>query len=50
LERIWLKSYPAGVPADVDIAQYSSIVALLDEAFAKYRDLPAYVCMDARLT
>jgi long-chain acyl-CoA synthetase len=50
LERIWLKSYPAGVPADVDITQYSSIVALLDEAFAKYRDRPAYVCMGAGLT
>ena len=50
MERIWLKSYPAGVPAAVDIAQYPSIVALLDEAFVKYRDLPAYVCMGAKLT
>lgn len=50
MERIWLKSYPAGVPADVDITQYSSLVGLLDEAFAKYRDRPAYVCMGARLT
>jgi long-chain acyl-CoA synthetase len=50
VERIWLKSYPAGVPAAVDIAQYPSIVALLDEAFVKYRDRPAYVCMGAKLT
>ena len=50
MDRIWLKSYPAGVPAVVDITQYSSLVALLDEAFAKYRDLPAYVCMGATLT
>jgi long-chain acyl-CoA synthetase len=50
VERIWLKSYPAGVPADVDVAQYPSLVALLEEAFTKYRDLPAYVCMGATLT
>jgi len=50
VERIWLKSYPVGVPADVDIAQYPSLVALLEEAFTKYRDLPAYVCMGATLT
>ena len=50
MERIWLKSYPAGVPADVDVAQYPSIAALLDEAFLKYRDLAAYVCMGAKLT
>ncbi len=50
MERIWLKSYPVGVPADVDIAQYPSLVALLEEAFTKYRDLPAYVCMGATLS
>ncbi|HLW92749.1 MAG TPA: long-chain-fatty-acid--CoA ligase [Roseiarcus sp.] len=50
MERIWLKSYPAGVPAEVDIARYSSLIPLLDEAFAQYRDSPAYVSMGATLT
>jgi len=50
VERIWLKSYPAGVPAEVDIARYSSLIPLLDEAFAQYRDSPAYVSMGATLT
>ena len=50
MERIWLKSYPAGVPADIDVAQYPSVVALLDEDFVKYRDLPAYISMGATLT
>ena len=50
MDRIWLKSYPAGVPAQVDVTQYSSVVALLEESFAKYRDAPAYICMDRRLT
>jgi long-chain acyl-CoA synthetase len=50
MDRFWLKSYPAGVPADVDIAQYPSVVALLEESFAKYRDRNAYVCMDKTIT
>ena len=35
MERIWLKHYPAGVPAEIDASQYSSLVALLEESFAK---------------
>jgi long-chain acyl-CoA synthetase len=50
MDRFWLKSYPAGVPADVDVGQYPSIVALLEASFAKYRDANAYVCMDKYLT
>jgi long-chain acyl-CoA synthetase len=50
MERLWLKSYPAGMPAEVDTTQYPSIVALLEEAFAKYRDRPAYISMGAKLT
>ncbi|HMK81807.1 MAG TPA: long-chain fatty acid--CoA ligase [Xanthobacteraceae bacterium] len=46
MERIWLKNYPAGVPADIDPSQYVSLVALLEESFAKYRDRKAFICMD----
>jgi long-chain acyl-CoA synthetase len=46
MERFWLKNYPAGVPHDVDYKQYSSIAQLIEEAFAKYRNRKAYVCMD----
>ena len=35
MERIWLKQYPAGVPADIDATQYTSLVELLEESFAK---------------
>ena len=50
MERSWLKNYPAGVPADVDIQQYPSVVALLEESFQKYRDDKAYICMDKAMT
>jgi long-chain acyl-CoA synthetase len=35
MERIWLKQYPPGVPADIDTSQYGSLVELLEESFAK---------------
>jgi long-chain acyl-CoA synthetase len=50
MERIWLKHYPAGVPADIDTTQYSSLVALLEESFAKFRDRKAFICMDKAIT
>jgi long-chain acyl-CoA synthetase len=49
-DRFWLKNYPAGVPADVDISQYKSLLQLLDEAFKKYSAKPAYSCMGATMT
>ncbi|MGC4078699.1 MAG: long-chain-fatty-acid--CoA ligase [Rubrivivax sp.] len=45
MEKIWLKQYPAGVPAEVSVELYPSLVALLEESFAKYRELPAYKFM-----
>jgi long-chain acyl-CoA synthetase len=50
VDRFWLKSYPPGVPADIDPAAYPSVVALFEESFSRYRDSRAYVCMDKALT
>ncbi|HEU4843350.1 MAG TPA: long-chain fatty acid--CoA ligase [Burkholderiaceae bacterium] len=50
MEKIWLKSYPEGVPAEIDITQYRSVTHILEEAFRKYSDRNAYVCMDKFLT
>ena len=50
MERFWLKNYPPGVPANIDPSVYPSLVSLLEESFAKYRDAKAYVCMDKALT
>ncbi|MDO8035699.1 long-chain fatty acid--CoA ligase [Janthinobacterium sp. SUN128] len=50
MDKIWLKSYPPGVPADINPDQYRSLVHLLEEAFQKYADRNAYVCMDKFLT
>jgi long-chain acyl-CoA synthetase len=42
MEKTWLKQYPAGIPAEIDVAQYSSVVALLDESFKTHAAKPAY--------
>ncbi len=42
MEKTWLKHYPQGVPATIDVDQYPSLVALLEDSFRKHRDLPAY--------
>ncbi|WP_395691126.1 long-chain-fatty-acid--CoA ligase [Piscinibacter sp.] len=45
MEKIWLKQYPAGVPANIDVDQYPSLVALLEDSLKKYASLPAYKFM-----
>ena len=42
----WLNSYPAGVPHDVDVSQYTSLVDLLEETFKKHAKAPVSVCME----
>ena len=49
-DRIWLKSYPEGVPADLPPSPYTSLVALMEESFRKYADRPAYSFMGKELT
>ena len=49
-ERIWLSSYPPGVPADIDVAQYDSVVALMEESFSRYADQVAYSFMGKDLS
>ncbi|TFW26639.1 long-chain-fatty-acid--CoA ligase [Duganella callida] len=50
MEKIWLKSYPEGVPAEIDYTQFRSITHLMEDAFRKYADRNAYVCMDKFMT
>ncbi|HUN68712.1 MAG TPA: AMP-binding protein, partial [Burkholderiales bacterium] len=50
MEKIWLKSYPKGVPAEIDVSAYRSIPQLIDENMGKYRARPAYICMGKTIT
>ncbi len=46
MDKIWLNSYPAGVPHTVDPDQYKSLTHLLEESFRKNAASPFSVCMD----
>src|SRR5260370_27952367 len=50
MDRIWLKSYPEGVPADVDLGKLRTLAQLIDDGFARYADSTAYVQMGRSLT
>jgi long-chain acyl-CoA synthetase len=50
LNPVWLKSYPEGVPFDIDPTQYSSLVGLLEESFSKFANRTAYSFMGKDLT
>jgi long-chain acyl-CoA synthetase len=45
LDRFWLKSYPPGTPADIDLGEFSSLKQLLERSCAEYADRNAFVQM-----
>jgi len=49
-DRIWLKSYPPGVPADIDASAYPSLVALMQDSFKQYAGATAYSFMGRNVT
>jgi long-chain acyl-CoA synthetase len=50
MEKIWLQSYPKGVPAEIDIDHIPSLVALFEKACATYADKVAYISMGRTMT
>lgn len=46
MDKPWLRSYPAGVPHDIDPSQYRSLTHLLEESFKRNADRPFSVCME----
>jgi long-chain acyl-CoA synthetase len=50
MKRFWLQQYPKGMPADVDVHQYSSLIELFEESFTTFVDRKAAICMDKAIT
>jgi long-chain acyl-CoA synthetase len=42
IDKVWLNSYPTGIPAEIDISQYASVLDLFDETIRKFADKPAF--------
>jgi long-chain acyl-CoA synthetase len=49
LQKPWLDSYPSGVPEQIDISQYQSILSVLDQVCEKYRDKPGFASFGTQL-
>ncbi len=50
MDKIWLKSYPEGVPAEIDIDHIPSLVALFEDACRSYADKVAYISMGKEMS
>ena len=50
MEKIWLQSYPNGVPVVIDIDHIPSLVALFETACTQYADKVAYISMGKEMT
>jgi long-chain acyl-CoA synthetase len=50
VEKIWLKHYPKGVPAEIDINTYASLRDVFEESCSKYAGRKAYTCMGKSIT
>ncbi len=48
--RPWLAHYPEGVPAEIDLQRYASIVGMFDDACARHPQRPAYSSFGKTLT
>ncbi len=50
MDRVWLKRYPAGVPAQIDPDHYSSLLDIFEQSIAKFADKIAFVNMGKSIT
>ncbi len=50
VEKIWLKSYPPGVPSEIDPDAYQSIIEVFEKSCQQHQNLPAYYNLGTTLT
>ena len=50
MDKIWLRSYQPGVPAEIGLDEHQSLGELFARSVERFRDRPAFVCMGAQLT
>ncbi|MET0683246.1 MAG: long-chain-fatty-acid--CoA ligase [Casimicrobiaceae bacterium] len=50
MDKIWLKHYPKGIPAEIDVNDYASVREVFTESVGRFADRPAYTCMGKTIT
>ena len=49
VEKVWLKEYPAGVPEQIDVNEYASVVEILERSCDNFRQRTAYENFGAQI-
>ncbi|KFK94430.1 MULTISPECIES: long-chain-fatty-acid--CoA ligase FadD [unclassified Serratia (in: enterobacteria)] len=50
MDKVWLKRYPADVPAEIDADHYTSLIEVFENAATRYADQPAFINMGEVMT
>ncbi|MDO8447216.1 MAG: AMP-binding protein [Rhodoferax sp.] len=50
MDKLWLKNYPPGIPAEVDVHEFSSVREVLRSSCERFASLPAYSNMGAAMS
>ncbi|MCZ6668258.1 MAG: AMP-binding protein, partial [Gammaproteobacteria bacterium] len=50
MEKVWLKSYPPGMPETIDVNAYQSVAEVFDQAIEKFGDNPAFTNLGTTLS
>ena len=50
IEKSWLQNYPEGVPAEIDMTEFDSVVDIFDQSCKRYADKEAYVNFGKSIT
>jgi len=50
MEKVWLKNYPQGVPAEINPGRFSSLRELFEQSVRDYGSKPAYTNMGRTIT
>ena len=50
MDKVWLKRYPTGVPAEIDADHYSSLLDIFEQSIQTYSDRTAYINMGKSIT
>ncbi len=50
MEKVWLKSYPPGVPEEVDLSEYQSVTDIFEQAIKQFGEHPCFYNLGTTLT
>ena len=47
---LWLKSYPKGIPAEINPDEFDSLLDIFDQSMQEFQDRPAFENMGVSIT